>query len=189
MHIITGLVIAGLASKMKKDKSLEGLPRFRTGPIQVAHAIRGRIRFVVPSLCGTDGDALSWIDEAQSLGGVKGVEVSTVTGSVVVTYDAASVDPPLLFGALARLLGLEDELERTPPPVLVRELRELGQSLNFAVYDKTGGMVDLWTLALIALAVVGAKKTMDSGWAALPAGFTLLWWALNSVSRRHEGAM
>lgn len=189
MHIVTGLIVAGLAGKMKRDKSLKGLPRFKTGPVRVAHAVSGRIRFVVPSLRGAEKADLQWVDELQSLEGVQLVEVNSVSGSVVVAYRPREVDPPLLFGALVRLLGMEDEIERTPAPVLMRELRALGRSLNHAVYDNSGGMVDLWTLAVVGLAVMGAKKTVENGWAAFPAGFTLLWWAMNCVSRKNEGAV
>ena len=187
MHIITGLVIAGLASKMKKDAALKGLPRFRTGPVRVAHVLPGRIRFTVPALKGANNTHSGWVDELRSLKGVEQVEVSTVTGSVLVVFRPAEVDPPLVFGGLVRLLGLENEMERRRTPVALREVQELGKSLNFAVYDRTGGLVDLWSLAVFGLAAVGAKKMLEGGWLTLPPAFTLLWWALNAMTRGDGG--
>jgi hypothetical protein len=189
MHIITGLIIAGLSGKLKKNKSLGGLPRFRTGPIRVVHSLPGRIRFEVPSLRGADDAGLAWVEDFQSLEGLKRIEVSTISGSVLIVYREAEVDPQLLFGALARMLRLDSELERSPSPALMRELRDVGKSLNRSVYDGTSGMLDLWSLLVIALAVMGAKKVLQSGWASFPTGFTLLWWALNSISRRPGGVM
>jgi len=189
MHIITGLVIAGLAGKMKRDAVLNGLPRFRTGPVRVAHAVPGRIRFSVPSLEGADEAALAWVGEYRTLKGVEDVKASKVTGSVIVAYRPEEVDPPLLFGALVRFLGLEEEMDRRPAPVVMRELRELGRGLNLMVYDRTGGVADLWSVFVVALAVMGARRMLQSGWTAFPTGFTLMWWALNSMTRGGEGRM
>jgi hypothetical protein len=189
MHTITGLAIAALARRLKRDKWLAGLPRYKTGPIRVAHAIPGRIRFLVPSLRGDDSAGLSWLERLRDLQGVSRVDVSSVTGSVLVIYRPAEVDPALLFGALARLLGLEGDVERTPAPVMLRELREFGKSLNLAVYDNTSGLVDLWSLLIIGFVVLGVKGVYQRGWASLPAGVTLLWWALNSASRGRGGGV
>jgi hypothetical protein len=71
--------------------------------------------------------------------------------------------------------------------MMLRELQELGESLNHRVYDTTGGVVDLWSLVLVGIAILGAKKLLENGWAGFPPGFTLLWWALNSASRRDGG--
>ncbi len=189
MHIVTGLVIAAFASRMKKNAPLGGLPRFKTGPVRVAHALPGRIRFCVPSLREARAPEPPWVKDFRSLPGVTHAEVSTVTGSVVVTFRPEVIDPPRLFGALVRLAGLEEELERIPPAAIMREIREVGKSLNHAVYDKTGGVLDLWSLCILGLIVAGTRKVAQTGWASVPAGFTLLWWALNSLTRRQENAM
>lgn len=187
MHIITGLVIAGIGARMRQNKALCGLPRFQTGPIRVAHAVPGRIRFVAPSLKGCGAASLEWAEEFRKVRGIVGLDVNTVTGSVVVRFDPASVDPPLLFGVLARFLGLEEEVEKRATPAVVRELRALGKGINLAVYDNTNGMIDAWTLLVLTLAVIGTRKLAQTGWAGLPTGFTLLWWALNGLSRDGGG--
>ena len=54
-------------------------------------------------------------------------------------------------------------------------------SLNRAVYHKTGGLVDLWTAALIVLAVIGVKRVFSEKGGTLPGGGTLLWWAYTAL--------
>ncbi len=184
MHIITGLAIAVVAARLKNNKALAGLPSFKTGPIQVAHALPGRIRFFVPALRGVAQNDLGWLATFRELEGVQQAEVNTISGSVLVVYNKDQVAPPNLFGALVRFLGLEEEVEQQGTPLLMRELRALGKSLNFSVYNSTHGAVDLWTLILLGLLGLGAKKTFESGWASLPAGFTLLWWAFNGMTNK-----
>jgi hypothetical protein len=149
----------------------------------VAHALPGRIRFLVPSLRNSGGAPLDWVDELRKVRGIKELDVSTITGSVVIRFDPEVIDPPLLFGVLARMLGLEDEIEKRATPALLRELREFGKGINLAVYDNTNGLVDAWTLLVLTLAIVGTRKLTQTGWAGLPTGFTMLWWALNGLSR------
>jgi hypothetical protein len=183
MHILTGFILAGLAGKLKKDPSLGGLPRFKTGPLRVAHTIPGRIRFVVPSLRDMDKKSLKQFEKLGSLDGVDRMRFSTVTGSVVIRYNPERVDPPILFDAVAHLLGLKEELDRPPSPLLTGELRAIGRSVNRAVYEETYGFIDLWSIAIILLILFGTRKLIQGGWTAFPTGFTLMWWALHSIQK------
>lgn len=183
MHVITGLLLAGLAgSKGKKQQS--PISGFCTGPVRTVHALPGRIRFRVPSLANDQNGSELIKTKLSGVDGVFSVEVSQVTGSVLLLYDEAEVQPELLFAAIVRLLGLEDELENPPPPVVARELKTAAQSLNRAVYEKTGGIVDLWTGLTIGLAGVGIRQAMLDPARAWPAGFTMVWWAANALGRQ-----
>ena len=187
MHIVTGLVLAALLGKSSESDSLAPLRTLTTGPIRVAHAIPGRVRFVVPSLRGASADRLAGIQRLESVDGIESIETSAISGSVVVRYRPAQIDPPLLLGAVARLLGLEAELERTPTPAVAQEFRLMAQSLNRAVFYKTHGLLDLWSVMALVLMAIGGKKIITEGWRALPAGFTLLWWGLHAVRGREDG--
>jgi hypothetical protein len=91
------------------------------------------------------------------------------------------VRPELLFAAIVRLLDLEKELEQTPRPIVVRELRAVVDSLNRAVYERTSGILDFSSALLILMAAVGVSKIMAQGSVAMPAGFTLVWWGLHQL--------
>ncbi len=178
MHILTGMLIAGLLGR-KNRASL--LPMLRTGPVQTDHLLPGRVRFRVPSLTGAPEQAENLSRRLHTLEGVRHAHVNSTTGSVLIEYREAVVQPELLFAATVRLLGLEKELERTPRPALVRELRAMLDSLNRVVYDRTSGLLDFSSALLLLLAAVGVRKLTQEGAKALPAGFTLVWWGLHQL--------
>ena len=181
MHIMTALVMAAMFGKSDQRDSLAPLKALVTGPIQVAHALPGRIRFLIPSLRGTGAGDPPAVARLQAIHGIETVDFTAISGSLVVTYRPDQVDAQLLPGALARLLGLEEEFERTPSSVVTQELQLVAQSLNRAVLDKSHGLVDLWSATALVLIAVGGRKVMADGWRALPAGFTLIWWGLHSL--------
>ncbi len=178
MHIVTGMLIAGLLGKSKK---VSLLPMLRHGPVTTEHVLPGRVRFAVPSLKDDDSKADLLQEKLSTLEGVQKVEVTPVTGSVLIDYRDGIVQPELLFAAVVRLLGLEKDLQKTPRPKLVKELRSMLDSLNRVVYDRTGGLLDFTSALLILLAAVGVKKMIADGAKSVPAGFTLLWWGAHHL--------
>lgn len=186
MHIITGLLLASLAGLKKKEKTEEKIkiPRFSTGPIQTAHLLPGRLRFRVPSLASDEMSRRIVTERFSKLQGVDSIEVRPVSGSVLIQYQKDEVAPEMLFAALVRLLDLEEELDKAPKPLITRELKAMGESLNRGIYEKTGGVIDLWTGLLILLAGYGVRKMIKDPARAFPAGFTLVWWGLNAVKRQ-----
>jgi len=87
----------------------------------------------------------------------------------------------LLFAAIVRLLGLEKQMEHTPRPKAVKELRAVFDSLNRVVYDQTRGILDFSSGLLILMAAVGVNKILREGSAAMPSGFALLWWGAHQL--------
>jgi len=121
------------------------------------------------------------LEKLPTLDGVESVEVNATTGSVLVRYREGRVEPELLFAALVRLLGLEKELEQTPQPTFVTEVRSFVDSLNRVVYDRTGGLVDFTSGLMILLATIGMTKLLREGKTSVPSGFTLLWWTMHQL--------
>ena len=183
MHLVTGVIIAALAGKAKQNKVLQGLPMYQTGPIQIAHALPGRIRFFIPTLRDNHDAMKGGIEQLRALKGIDSVTCSTITGSLVVRFNQELIPPPLLFSAIARLLGLEHELEKPITGEVIKEIRQLGGSFNRRIYDETHGMLDLPTLAVGGLLVLGGKKLLVEKWATVPTGLTLLWWAFHLINR------
>ena len=180
MHIITGLIVAGLLGR-KKDGTKPFMPRWSAGPLQTVHVIPGRIRFVTSLIEANEKARSAILEKFPLIDGVESVEVNTVSGSILIHYQEESVQPELLFAALVRVLGLEKELEKPPQSIISKELQLAGDSINRAFHEKTGGLLDFWTVALILLAVVGVRRVILQGMGAFPAGFTLLWWAANDL--------
>ncbi len=186
MHILTGLLLAGLLGKNKFPRRswVHGarlMPMFRTGPVQTAHWVPGRVRLSVPSLAANSAGAALLQEKLPAIRGVQSVTLNPATGSVLIVYREEQVRPELLFAAVVRLMGLDSELKRTPEPVVTRELREILGSVNRMVYDQTGGLIDLWSAGLILLTAIGTQRLLAQGMRAFPAGLTLVWWGMVSL--------
>lgn len=161
----------------------------RRGPIGTESNLPGRVRFRCEALVGNDEAQGRLTNNLRNLPGVSSVEVNVLSGSILIHYDDEVLTPELLFTAVLKLLGLEDEFLTTPQPALAGELKKVGSSLNRAVYDMTGGTTDLWTSLFIVLAVVGVYKLRREPGNAFPGGGTLLWWTFNSLLREKPGEM
>lgn len=184
MHIITGLLVA----KLLKARMGEGRERGECAGfdspllntpqvISMKHHLPGRVRFSVPSLVKAHENAEMLGAELLKLRGVEDVEISAVSGSVLISYDCESLNEELLAAVLVRLQGLESNFSGDLESSLSRELRAWARSLNFAVYQKTGGVLDLRTALFLTLAVMGVKRMLADRALGFPAGFTMLWWA------------
>ena len=189
MHILTGMLLAGLLGRKNKgpkhnQASALTSPLLRAPSVlSVTHALPGRTRFRVPVLVGK-AEAAGKLQEA--LSGIEGVslaEASPVSGSVLIEHDADRIAPDVLAAALIRLCGLEEQITGDMEASIGRELREFSRATNRAVYEKTGGLLDMKTALFLLLAGLGAQKLIQQRSLALPAGFTLLWWAGNGLLR------
>lgn len=179
MHLVTGFLIAALMGGKKKD-SRSPLLRMKD-PVRTSHLLPGRVRFHISELIGRREQVEQIPAELEKIKGVTRAQASAVTGTVVLNYDPGQLTPELLCVALIRLLDLDD----TPRPRIGREVRVMGSSLNRAVYDATGGLLDLWTAIPIVLVLIGLRKMLMEKGTALPTGFTLVWWAYSALFRSH----
>ena len=184
MHIITGLLVAKLLKARREASRGSGQRGVAESPllnmpkvISMTHRLPGRVRFSIPALSGNGDAAKILADKLTKLDGVEHVSISTVSGSVLIRYDCGCLNENLLAAVLVRIMGLEGAFSGDVESSLSRELREWGRSLNFAVYQKTGGVLDLRTALFLALAVIGARRMLADRALGFPAGFTMLWWA------------
>ncbi len=113
MHILTGFLLAGLLGKNKfRRRTL--MPMLRTGPVQTAHFVPGRVRLRVPSLAENGAGAAMVREKLPTIQGVQSVKLNPATGSVLIVYREDEVRPELLFAAVVRLMNLDAELKRMP---------------------------------------------------------------------------
>jgi hypothetical protein len=112
------------------------------------------------------------------LDGIRAVEVNSLSGSLLIHFAADRVKPDMLLGAAIRLLGLEREIQRPPRSHIGEGIRQAGDSLNRAIHQQTGGMIDLWTAVTLLLVGLGVKH-IAAGNPQL--GSQRLWWAYRSM--------
>lgn len=195
MHIITGLVMAHLFKKHKgkpEGKTARGSepvpPLLRLHePVRTEHMLPGRVRFRVPRLCGDVAAAEQLAGALERVASIESVSINTATGSVLIHYDAQVLNAALLVAAVIKVLGLEGELEKVPVSRFQQEFRQVSKALDRALYDQTNGLLDMKTAVFLSLAALGTAKLWQQRSFALPAGFTLLWWASNGLLGRRGG--
>ncbi len=179
MHIITGLLLSML---MKGGKESKKPPLLQTSwPIQTVHLLPGRVRFRIPLMMNKEEELKAASSQIAKINGVKWIESNKITGSVLINFDQSVIQADLLFTALIRLLGLENELQKAPASYLSTEIRTIFESLNHAVFSRTNGIIDLYTAIPILLATLGISQIIKNKANIFPTGLTLIWWAYNSL--------
>ena len=180
--IVAALAAVELLTFYKKQKNRP--PSIR-GVAETVHSLPGRMRLMVPGLVGNSeaGDKLQ--GSMESLEAVTSTRVNPVSGSVVVSYDPESVEPVLLFGAVVHILGLDQQLAQTSPPVLWREIDAAGKTADDMLRTFSLGLMDIKTLVtLLLMGVVAYRMFSGRSRLMLPGTGTLIWWGLNLMILR-----
>ncbi|MBU3843180.1 MAG: hypothetical protein IAA47_09420, partial [Candidatus Fusobacterium pullicola] len=86
-----------------------------------------------------------------------------------------------LIGAILNILGLEEEVFEKKNGKLFSGMREIVESVDFAIYNKTKGVLDLKSTIALLFIVVGIRKVRQNP--ILPNGVNLLWWGYNIISK------
>jgi len=155
-------------------------------PIRTCHLLPGRVRFQIPLMVGREEELKAATTQIAKISGVKWVDYNKISGSVLIYYEEGVLKADLLFTALIRLFGLEDELQKAPSSYLNTEFRSLIESLNQAVYSKSNGIIDFYTALPLVLAAIGISQIIKNKTNILPTGITLLWWAYNSMMTKNN---
>ena len=155
MHLITAAVLTALLGR-KQGVGHDRLPSF-AGVMETAHVLPGRLRLRAPVLIGQRRAADQLQKSLARLDGIRAVEVNPVSGSLLIHFAPDRVKPDMLLGAAIRLLGLEREIQRPPPSHIGEGIRQAGDSLNRAIHEQTGGMIDLWTSVTLLLVAAGGS--------------------------------
>lgn len=174
MHIITGLLLSKLFTGSGKTKSFKGFH----GIVEVKHAIPGRVRFYIPVLKMDMGKGKTLEQQLLKAAAIKELKFSPMLGTLLIHYDEGKIDLITLTGVLAKLLGLEKELEKTPKSIMGLEVARVLKSANSAIYEQTDGLLDLNTAVSLAFLSMGILSMVRNP-SVLPAGISLVYWAYN----------
>lgn len=156
------------------------LPDFY-GILEVQHYIKGRIRLKVNSLIQDDEKAKELVGKLASLNGIEDISVNTLIGSVLIKFSEEVVDPITLIGAVLSILGLEEEVFDKKNGKLFSGMREVIESIDFAIYNKTKGILDLKSTIALLFIINGIRKIRQNP--IMPNGVNLLWWGFNIISK------
>ncbi len=156
------------------------LPDFY-GILEVQHYIKGRIRLKINSLIQDDEKAKELVGKLASLNGIEDISVNTLIGSVLIKFSEEVVDPITLIGAVLSILGLEEEVFDKKNGKLFSGMREVIESIDFAIYNKTKGILDLKSTIALLFIINGIRKIRQNP--IMPNGVNLLWWGFNIISK------
>jgi hypothetical protein len=185
MHIITGILLSLL---MKGGKETKKPALLQTSwPIRTLHLLPGRVRFQIPLMVGKGEELKVATSQIAKIKGVKWIDSNKITGSILIYFEHTTIQADLLFAALIRLLGLEDELKKAPDSYLGTEIHTVFESLNQALFSKTNGIIDLYTTISLSLVALGISQIIKNKTNIFPTGLTLIWWAYNSLVVKGNG--
>jgi Heavy metal associated domain 2 len=165
------------------------------GGVQVAHAIPGRIRLKIEGLRANPGLAQRLEERLSGTAGVRHVEASPVTGSLLIRYDEQSPEwrggEVVLAGKLAGVApGLDLRTTAhtwtakgvdSSDPLALKSSHVTGLfgSLNEAVSSVTGG-TDLKLLVPLLLVLLGVRGFLTAERMAVPRWYDFLWFGFGA---------
>lgn len=156
------------------------LPDFY-GILEVQHYIKGRLRLKVNILIGDEEKAKSLIEKFSTFDGIEDMTVNTLIGSVLIKFSEELIDPITLMGAVLNVLGLEDEVFEKKNGKIFSFMNEMLESIDFMIYNKTKGILDLKTSIALLFIIYGIRKIRQNP--IMPNGVNLLWWGYNIISK------
>lgn len=163
------------------------------GEIRTVHAVPGRVRFKVPRIKQDPAFGARIRECLSAIGAIQRVEVSSVTGSILLYYDPQEICLPgtmfSLFGAFTSLFP-EVNLEKIktfldspgassgPAIPLARRISESSGALNEQL-KKIGG-ADLKIILPITLLGLGIRGLMVAESIPVPAWYDFLWFSFGT---------
>lgn len=166
-------------NKTQNQKIKGNIPSFK-GVLEVRHTLDGRIRLYVPMIKNNLNLKKFILKEMGRIPAISSIEVNSITGTILIYYDKTTIKPMLLIGVVIKLLNLEEEVRKEPESKISKELKNIKDSLNYAVYNKSQGILDMKTIVILSLLICGLYKYKKYPYMA-PGGITYLWWAYSSI--------
>ena len=180
---VSALLIMNAFNRKNRDKDMAGgndgnnlkLPSFKNA-LEVKSSIPGRVRFYAPVLVGNIEVANHFVDQISKIEGIKSCRVNTLTGTIVMEYDRQQLDPQTLEGAVIKLLGVDRSIDEGRVSEVKKFSEKVFAAVNNGLYDFTNGLLDVKSLAGIALIGAGLLDLRRNGGGRLPDYATLGWW-------------
>jgi hypothetical protein len=190
---VIGSVVAGatvyqvIRQQMKHQR--EGANQHKNlsfgGQLQVSQHVPGRLRVYSPLLKHKE-KGQNLLVQLSRIDGINKVSTEERTGSLLILYCADKIEGTMLVGAVARLLGLGEEGDLKRTSKIMQEVHMVNRSVNYAVLDRSKGLLDIKTLVPLAFLGLGIKTYLRNGTLGMPPAFTLFYWAYNSFGLNDE---
>lgn len=114
-----------------------------------------------------------------SVEGVRSAKANSLTGSLLIEHDGAPGRESLIMSSLYEVLPVTSPL--AGEPLLLADMRRVGEALNQASLHASKGRIDLRTALPLLLGIYGLSRLIIERPYRPPAGLTMLWWAYTSM--------
>lgn len=163
--------------------------------VRLAHVSAGRMRLKVDDVKGNARYAREIEEGLRTVSGLHSVDVSPVTGSLLLTYDPSALESMELPFSVARVLGISlNDLDPEHLRLLMSHHgngtsgtdMSMAEGLEIAVKEinaalrRSMGGADLGIFIPVGLAVLGLRSLLISEKTVLPAWHDYLWFALST---------
>jgi Heavy metal associated domain 2 len=162
--------------------------------VRLAHASPGRIRLKVDDIKNNPQRAGDIEDKLRTVSGIRTVQASPVTGSLLLTYDEPALESMELPFAVAQILGISlNDLDPDDLQLLMSHqsngrklsgasisdgLESTVRDMNAAVRRTVGA--DFGILLPLGLAVLGIRSLLVSEKTLVPSWHDYLWFAFST---------
>jgi hypothetical protein len=102
-----------------------------------------------------------------------------VTGSLLVEHDGAPGREEIIMSTLYDILPAASPL--ADEPLLLADMRRVGEALNQASLRVSKGRIDLRTALPLLLGIYGVSRLVIERPFRPPGGLTMVWWAYTSM--------
>ena len=150
------------------------------GIIQVKHYQNGRLRLQTEILKDNEELKEEFLHNIRRISGINSTKVNSITGSILIYFDEKVIEGSFLYLMVLKLLHLDEEALKNKSGKIKELLKQVFESTDMAIYNKSKGYLDLKTLTAGIFIFYGIKKLWKIP--GLPKGATLLWWASRLLS-------
>lgn len=178
MGLLTGIITgAFLLNGVRRQTSKGPNEIVMNGSLRIAQNTPGRLRVYCGKLKNPDlANALA--AQLKKIDGINQTEANPLTGSLLILYRQEKIKDDMLIACLIRLLDLDGDSPGENESGLTREVRLVTRSINYAILDRTKGLLDFKSTIAVAFVAMAVKKYVQNGSLGSPSGISLLYWAL-----------
>ena len=128
------------------------------GVIQVEHYQTGRLRLQTDVLKENVELEQEFLNNMKQLSGINEVKVNSVIGSILIYFDEKVLENSFLYLIVLKLLHLDEEALKNKSGKIKELLKQVFESTDMAIYNKSKGYLDLKTLTAGIFIFYGIKK-------------------------------
>ncbi len=152
----------------------------------VSHNSRGRLRIKIASLKGEEKALAEWKDQLAQCPGVSSVDISPVTGSILLIHQT-SIDAIAEYAKSKELFLLQQarQIQGRSSGNLHQNITETFKGMDEKVRNLTDGDMNLGGMAFVVLVGAGVIQILNGNAGALP-WYGAFWYAFNIFLKSKE---